>query len=166
MNSKPFVNLAEVPLRDFGNGEGFAAKLGRIGPLIGAKSLGCSLHVVPAGKKAFPRHAHHANEEMFLVLSGAGNYRVGDETYAIREGDVIAAPASNGDKAHQIVNTRQAELRYLAFSTRNDPDVVEYPDSGKFAVASMIPDDKGALGARVFFIGRLENSLGYFDGEK
>ena len=39
---------------------------------IGAQKLGCQLHVVPAGKKAFPRHAHHVNEEMFFVLSGEG----------------------------------------------------------------------------------------------
>jgi uncharacterized cupin superfamily protein len=167
MSTRPIVNLADVPPRDFGNGRGFAAKLGRVGPLIGAKRLGCQLHVVPAGKKAFPRHAHHANEEMFFILSGNGTYRVGAESFPIRANDVIAAPAGDGDTAHQIVNTGKDELRYLAFSTRDDPDVVEYPDSGKFAVASMIPDDKGLLGARVRFIGRRDaQSLDYFDGEE
>lgn len=165
--TRPIINLANVPLRSFGDDRTFAAKLGRVGPLIGAKRLGCQLHVVPAGKKAFPRHAHHANEEMFFVLSGAGTYRVGAESFPIRANDVIAAPAGCGETAHQIVNTGSDELRYLAFSTRNDPDVVEYPDSGKFAVASMVPDDKGLAGARVFFIGRMDAQLlGYFDGEE
>ena len=36
MNAKPIVNIADVPLRDGGNGKQFAAKLGRIGGLIGA----------------------------------------------------------------------------------------------------------------------------------
>jgi hypothetical protein len=63
--TKPVVNIADVPLREGGDGAGFVAKLGRVGPLVGAQKLGCQLHVVPAGKKAFPRHAHHANEEMF-----------------------------------------------------------------------------------------------------
>ncbi|MGH6836599.1 MAG: cupin domain-containing protein [Methylocella sp.] len=167
MSAQPIVNLADVPLRDFGNGRAFAARLGRVGHLIGARRLGCQLHIVPAGKKAYPRHAHHANEEMFLILSGEGTYRAGAESFSIRASDVIAAPAGAGETAHQIANTGKDELRYLAFSTRNDPDVVEYPDSGKFAVASMIPDDEGLLGARVRFIGhRNAQSLDYFDGEE
>lgn len=167
MRTRLIVNLADVPLRDHGDDRAFAAKLGRVGPLIGAKKLGCMMHIVPAGKKAFPRHAHHANEEMFFILSGAGTYRVGAESFPIRANDVIAAPAGDGETAHQIVNTGTDELRYLAISTRNDPDVVEYPNSGKFGLASMIPEDKGLLGARVLFIGRMDTpSLGYFDGEE
>lgn len=163
---KPVLNIDEVPLREMAHGDGFASRLGRIGPLIGAKKLGCQLHVVPAGKKAFPRHAHHVNEEMFFIVSGEGTYRAGDETFPIRSGDVIAAPPGDGSTAHQIVNTSDDELRYLGFSTRHDPEVVEYPDSGKFAVASMVPEDTGLRGARVAFIGRLENSIDYWDGEE
>jgi uncharacterized cupin superfamily protein len=121
MSTRSIVNLADVPLRDFGNGRAFAAKLGRVGPLIGARKLGCMLHIVPPGKKAFPRHAHHANEEMFFILSGEGTYRLGAESLPIRTNDLIAAPAGDGETAHQIVYTSGDELRYLAFSTPNDP---------------------------------------------
>jgi uncharacterized cupin superfamily protein len=165
-NSKmPIVNLADVPLRDLAHGEHFSAQLGRIGPLIGAKKLGCQLHIVPAGKKAFPFHAHHANEEMFLILEGEGICRFGAETYPVRAGDVIAAPAGDASVAHQIINSGAQELRYLCFSTRLDPDVVEYPDSGKLAVASMVPEDTGLRGARIAHIGRPGTSLDYWDGE-
>lgn len=163
---KPVINIADAQLRDGGDGKQFVAKLGRIGPLVGAKNLGCQLHVVPAGKKAFPRHAHHANEEMFFVLSGEGSYRLGGETFSIRAGDVIGAPAGDAATAHQIVNTGAAELRYLAFSTRLDPDVVEYPDSNKFSIASMVPTDGGPASAKLFHIARREGSLDYFDGEE
>jgi uncharacterized cupin superfamily protein len=163
---KPILNLADVPLRDGGNGKGFAARLGRIGPLIGAQKLGCMLHIVAAGQKAFPRHAHHTNEEMFFIVSGEGTYRLGEETFPIRAGDIVSAPAGDVSTAHQIVNISQGELRYLAFSTRLDPDVVEYPDSIKFAVASMVPPDKRLMGAKLMYIGRREGSLGYFDGEE
>jgi uncharacterized cupin superfamily protein len=163
---KPILNLADVPLRDGGNGKGFAARLGRIGPLIGAQKLGCMLHIVAAGQKAFPRHAHHTNEEMFFIVSGEGTYRLGEETFPIRAGDIVSAPAGDVSTAHQIVNISQGELRYLAFSTRLDPDVVEYPDSNKFAVASMVPPDKRLMGAKLMYIGRREGSLGYFDGEE
>jgi uncharacterized cupin superfamily protein len=164
--TKPVVNIADVPLREGGDGAGFVAKLGRVGPLVGAQKLGCQLHVVPAGKKAFPRHAHHANEEMFYVLSGEGTYRLGEATYPIRAGDVVSAPAGDAATAHQIVNSGPGELKYLGFSTRLDPDVLEYPDSNKFVVASMAPPDKGLLGAKLVYIGRREGSLGYFDGEE
>jgi uncharacterized cupin superfamily protein len=164
--TKPIVNIADVRLRDSGNGEQFVAKLGRIGAVIGAQKLGCQLHVVPAGKKAFPRHAHHANEEMFYVVSGEGTYRVGDEIFPIREGDVISSPAGEAWSAHQIVNTSDGELRYLAFSTRIDPDITEYPDSMKFAVASMIPPGQGMMAAKFSFLGRKDRPVDYFDGEE
>jgi uncharacterized cupin superfamily protein len=165
MTVKPVVNIADVPLRDGGNGGQFVAKLARIGDMIGASKLGGQLHIVPAGKRAFPRHAHHVNEEMFFVVGGEGTYRLGEETYPIREGDVISAPAGDVATAHQIVNTGEGELRYLAFSTRLDPEVVEFPDSNKFAVASMAPPDKPLFAAKLVYIGRRETSLDYFDGE-
>jgi len=164
--TKPIVNIADVPLRDGGNGEQFVAKLGRIGAVIGAHKLGCQLHVVPAGKKAFPRHAHHANEEMFFIVSGEGTYRAGDESFPIREGDVISAPAGDASSAHQIANTGGGELRYLAFSTRLDPDITEYPDSKKFAVASMIPPSGGMAAAKFSYLGRKDHPVDYFDGEE
>jgi uncharacterized cupin superfamily protein len=164
--TKPIVNIADVPLRDGGNGEQFVAKLGRIGAAIGAHKLGCQLHVVPASKKAFPRHAHHANEEMFYIVSGEGTYRVGDELFPVREGDVISAPAGDVSTAHQIVNTSGAELRYLAFSTRLDPDITEYPDSLKYAVASMIPPGGGMMSAKFSHVARKDHPVDYFDGEE
>ena len=162
----PILNIADAPLRDAGDGKGFAAKVGRIGPLIGAQKLGCMLHVVAAGQKAFPRHAHHVKEEMFFIVAGEGTYRLGEEKYPVKAGDLISAPPGDASTAHQIVNTSGEELRYLAFSTRLDPEVVEYPDSGKFAVTSMVPPDKGLLAAKLMYIGRRESSLGYFDGEE
>ena len=165
MIAKPVVNIADVPLRDGGNGAQFVAKLGRIGGMIGASKLGCQLHIVPAGKKAFPRHAHHVNEEMFFVVAGEGTYRLGEETFSVREGDVISAPAGDVSTAHQIVNTGAGELRYLAFSTRLDPEVLEFPDSSKFAVASMAPPGKELIAAKLIYIGRRETTLDYFDGE-
>lgn len=161
----PIVNINDVELKEFGNGAEFEARLGRIGPIIGAEQLGATLHVIPPGKKAFPKHAHHSNEEMILVLQGQGTYYRGCEHWEVSTGDIISAPAGNRDTAHQLVNSSQDELRYLCFSTRKDPEVVEYPDSGKFAVASMVPADGGYLAAQLVFIGRVGDSLDYFEGE-
>lgn len=162
----PIANIADIPLRVVGDGVNFKGQCGRIGAVIGAKKLGCQLHVVQAGEKAFPRHAHHANEEIFYIVSGTGTYRYGEQTSAIRAGDVISAPAGDLSTAHQILNTGDAELRYLAFSTRLDPDVVEYADSNKFMVASLIPEGGGLVSAGFKFIGRMDSAVDYWDGEK
>ena len=131
--SKPqrIVNIAELALQDGGNGKGFQAKLGRAGPLLGLKRLGCSLTVVPPGKRAWPFHRHHVTDELFYIVSGSGEVRLDDQTLAVRAGDLIASPA--GAEAHQIINTGASELRYLAISDINTVDIIEYPDSGKVA---------------------------------
>jgi uncharacterized cupin superfamily protein len=162
---KPVVNIADVPLLDRGHGEKFALKWGRIGPLVGAKGLGCALHVVPAGKRAFPYHAHHSNDEMFFILSGTGEYRFGETTYPIKAGDMLGAPPGGPEVAHQIINTGADEMRYLGFSTMLSPEAVDYPDSGKFAVWSR-PDPSGdPRKAGLRYIGRRDTTLDYWDGE-
>ena len=92
--SKPqrIVNIAGLALQDGGNGKGFQAKLGRAGPLLGLKRLGCSLTVVPPGKRAWPFHRHHVTDELFYIVSGSGEVRLDDQTQAVRAGDLIARP--------------------------------------------------------------------------
>lgn len=162
---KPIINVADVALRDIGNGGAFVGKAGRLGALVGMRQLGCQLIVLAPGKTAFPLHAHHVNEEMFVVLEGTGTYRNGAQRLQLRAGDVVAAPAGDGTSAHQIINTGETEMRYLAISTRLNIDVVEYPDSGKFAVASQIPEGGGMLSAPFQFIGRTKDGVDYYDGE-
>jgi uncharacterized cupin superfamily protein len=157
----PIVNIADVPLRDFGKGEKFAAKLARIAPMVGSTGLGCTLTVVPPGKRAFPFHRHHVIHEMFFVLSGTGEYRLGDKTHPLRAGDVIAAPA--GGAAHQIINTGSEDLRYLGLSTLGEVDVVDYPDSGKMAVAAGIKNADFTT-ATYRGMGRIA-AADYWDGE-
>ena len=158
---KPIVNIADVPLRDFGKGEKFSAKLARIAPVVGSTGLGCTLTVVPTGRRAFPFHRHHVIHEMFFILSGTGEYRLGNETHPLRAGDIIAAPA--GGEAHQIVNTGSEDLRYLGLSTLGEVDVVDYPDSGKMAVAAGIKNADFTT-ATYRGMGRIA-AADYWDGE-
>ncbi len=163
--ANPVTNIDAVKLMDFASPNGkFKARLGRIGPVIGAEKLGAMITVVEPGKIAFPFHVHHELEEMFYVIEGSGEYRFGEEKYSIRAGDVLAAPTGGPERAHQIINTGDKILKYLAISTIGEPDVVEYPDSGKFLVYSQ--SEKGnPQSARIRFIGRTDMSIGYFDGE-
>jgi uncharacterized cupin superfamily protein len=161
----PILNLSEIPLTDHGYDPDFAAKLGQFGPLIGMKQLGCRLVIVPPGKKAWPYHAHHVNEELFIILGGSGTLRLGGAEHPVKAGDVIACPAGGPETAHQLVNTGEAELRYLAISTMMSPEVCEYPDSGKFTVISGSAPGGDKSKRRTWYVGRAENSLDYWDGE-
>jgi len=155
------INIDELPLADTGNGVQFMAKIGRAGPQIGSIGLGCTLTVVPAGKAAFPFHRHHVVHELFYILSGTGEYRIGDRRLALRTGDMIAAPA--GEEAHQIVNTSGSELRFLALSTLGEVDIVEYPDSGKVAAAAGIKN-ADLRTANFKALGRI-TPADYYEGE-
>ena len=163
--TKLIVNIDELQMRATKKGGRFAVSAGRIGGVVGMKDLGAQYIVVPPGKSAFPFHAHRNNEEMFIILAGTGEYRHGDKTYPMRAGDVISAPAGDASTAHQITNTGSADLRYFAISTRHDPDILEYPDSGKWLVASGIPAGGGMMGASFVMQGREKPLLDYWDGE-
>jgi uncharacterized cupin superfamily protein len=161
---KPIINIADASYADRGNGKQFVAKIARVGPQLGLKGLGCSVHVVPPGKKAFPFHRHHVMDELFYIVSGSGQYRYGDETLTVRAGDLVGAPA--GAKAHQLINTGSEDLRYLGISgngTENSVEVVDYPDSKKIGIAAGVKnaDFKSATYSAM---GRV-TPADYFDGE-
>jgi uncharacterized cupin superfamily protein len=125
------VNLDELELEHFEQGERFECNGRRVGPLLGAKDLGYSYDVVPPGKRSCPFHSHRGEEEMFFIVQGTGTLRYGSETRTIRAGDVICCPTGGPETAHQIVNDSAAELAYLSISTKRATEVCEYPDSGK-----------------------------------
>jgi uncharacterized cupin superfamily protein len=155
------VNPTDLPLELFSHGDRFAVQVGEVAQALGLKRLGCMLHVVPSGKAAFPFHRHHVSDEIFLILSGSGEYRVGDRRLPVKTGDCVGAPA--GGEAHQIINTGREELRYLGFSNNADFEVVEYPDSGKISVrAGLTSGDPDTASFRVR--GRLA-AADYWDGE-
>ena len=102
---------------------------------------------------------------MFFVLQGTGELRIGENTYPIRVGDVIACPAGGKETAHQIFNSGTEELRYLAVSTKLSPELVEYPNSGKFGVLAELPASADGKPQRFIFVGRERQSLNYWEGE-
>ena len=165
---RPIVNIAEVELQprppEYAPkgpaAERFSGtRMGMVARRIGAQKLGYSIIAIAPGKRAYPFHSHHVNEEMFYILEGSGEVRIGDAVYPIRAGDFIACPVGGKELAHQIVNSGDTELKYLGVSTNLEPDVCEYPDSGKI----------GVLGSRVRFVGREKDggqgADAYWEGE-
>lgn len=103
-----------------------------------------------------PRERFHREPAYDSMVGGVteGTLRVAGELLTIRAGDVICIPCGP-EFPHHIINTSDAELKYLSISTQDRPEVCEYPDSGKIAVFSKGPA----------FIQRRDNSLDYWDGE-
>lgn len=145
--------------------EGYRARFAAIGERLGSRMLGYSLIETEPGCRASPLHNHRCNEEMFLILDGEGVVRVGPERFSIRSGDIIACPPGGPETAHQIENTSDRPLRYLAISTMVEPDVIDYPDSSKFLVKGHLPAGDGTRNEPFRFIGRQDTSLDYWDGE-
>ena len=130
---------------------------------IGAEKLGYAVIRLRPGKRAWPYHAHYVIEEMFYVISGDGTLRHADEEYPIRAGDFIASPA-DPNQPHQIINTSDEELVYMALSSEAHTDVFVYPDSGKYGAWHGDPTDPRAPGSFKVFA-RMETAVDYWDGE-
>jgi uncharacterized cupin superfamily protein len=134
-----------------------------IGPRVKgavARKLGAGIDILPPGKRACPYHFHYAQEEMFVILEGRGTLRVAGQMIPIAAGDVIDIPPGP-EYPHQIINTSDAPLKYLSISTQEQPEVCEYPDSGKYLAYSR---PRGPLldGGRMH---RPDTDLDYWDGE-
>jgi len=160
---KPIVNLDELEYSEFGKGDRFGAKRASVSSRIGAKKLGYSVVRLQPGKRAWPYHSHHVNEEMFYVLEGSGTLRHANEEYPIRAGDFICSPP-DPQQPHQIVNTSDEELSYIALGTEEPTDVFLYPDSGKYGVWHGTARDLKAPDSFLVFA-RKESAVDYWDGE-
>ncbi|MEO0426256.1 MAG: cupin domain-containing protein [Pseudomonadota bacterium] len=166
-DAKPVIALGEAsgfPLSPPGGSDRFGATVAPLGKALGLTRLGAMVCTIEPGKRAFPFHNHLANDELFVILEGAGEVRFGDAVHAVKAGDLIGCPKGGPETAHQIVNTGDAALRYLGVSSWQDPDVVEYPDSGKFATIAIAPG-QDFFSAHLNFVGKREDGRDYWEGE-
>lgn len=173
---KPLMNLSDVEMKRRSAEDGppsgahrtYGLSRGSVGSHIGAELLGYNISSLPPGCRGYPRHNHHVNEEMFLILSGEGELIVGEQIYPVTTNDIIACPPGGPETAHQLVNTGKEELKFLAVSTQLSPEFVEYPDSGKFGVYARRNERAGAGESkpeRFSFLGREGEGCDYWDGE-
>jgi uncharacterized cupin superfamily protein len=147
-------NFDSVPRRRFERQPLYDSMCAALAEGTAARKLGAAIDVVPPGSRSCPYHFHRAQEEMFIVLEGSGTLRVAGEMLPIGAGDVVFVPPGP-EYPHHILNTSDAPLKYLSISTQEEPEVCEYPDSGKVAAY-----DHGDV-----LIHRRSASLDYWDGE-
>lgn len=169
---KPIVNIADIAadpdhLHVRERRGSFEATLALVGKALGTKKIGINLTMVPPRSKAFPRHFHYSNDEMFVVIEGSGVLHYGEDSFPISPMDVINIEAGTGIP-FQIENSSNAELKYLALSTLDPTDVFVYPDSNKMGVmangAPFRDLSAGGLARLTKFI-HAEETAGYYDRE-
>jgi uncharacterized cupin superfamily protein len=143
------VNLADVEPHRVEHG-----RVARVRRNLGvaAHSVGTGIQhvVVDPGAYAAPLHCHSAEEEIFVVLDGAGVLVLDDDETPVRPGHVVSRPAATG-VAHAF-RAGSEGLIYLAYGTREPNDVCWYPRSRKISWRG------------VGVIARVE-PLDYWDGE-
>jgi len=161
----PILNIDEVPLEEWRHGARYQARMAQVGKRLGAKKLGYRIVVLPPGKVAWPAHAHLVNEEMFFIVEGTGSLRLGDQSWPVKAGDVVAVPPGP-DTPHQIINDSDVDLKYLCVSTMEEPDIVMMPDSGKVNIMAGSPPggDKSARTLSVCLL--LDAAVDYWEGEE
>jgi uncharacterized cupin superfamily protein len=109
---------------------------------------------VPPGKPNFPYHAHSAQWELYLVISGKGIVRHKDGRSEVVPGDAfIFGP----DEPHQIINSGEEDLVYYVIADNPIGESGYYPDSGKWKV------NKSSAADRVVIKGQ---ETDYFDSEE
>ncbi len=132
----------------------------RLGRRLGSQKLGASVYVLSPGQRSFPYHFHHANEEMLIVLEGEVVIRTPEGESHARTGDAMAFPADESG-AHQVINESDHPARILMISTMIEPEIAEYPDSGKIGVFAGVAPGAAGDGLQKFLDGTAE--VPYFD---
>ena len=110
-----------------------------VGKAAGAKELGASVHELLPGSTGFHLHAHYGMEELFVVLSGRPTLRTGGGAEEqLAPGDVVSMPRGI-EGLHTFANPTDEPALVLAISTMPVPEVIVYPELGKFGVATRNP---------------------------
>ncbi|MGI9290361.1 MAG: cupin domain-containing protein [Gammaproteobacteria bacterium] len=155
-------NVLNDEWRESSHGEKFQHGHIALTDLRDGHDLGCGAFRVKPGKRAFPKHAHLANDEAIYIVSGQGSLTVGDETAVVEAGDFILLP-KGADNAHVLINDSNEDIVYLCMSTMNAPEVVHYPDSGKLGVLESARQWGGENSISGFY---KFQQAGYYDGEE
>ena len=113
---------------------------------------------IPKGKALCPYHAHAAESELYLVLSGRGNVRDKDGITEVGPGDAFFFQPG---EAHQLSNSGDEDFVYYVIADNprsggKTGDSCYYPDSGKWAVTTDGDEEIIVKGSET----------DYFDGEE
>jgi uncharacterized cupin superfamily protein len=93
-----------------------------------------TFYALPPKQTNYPYHYHTGMEEAFYIISGTAILKSPEGESEVKEGDVIVMPA-NKNGAHQLYNPSETEtVHYLDIDTASAPEVVFFPETGKFRI--------------------------------
>ena len=144
------VALADVGAQELHRGRNVRRIRRDLGRAAHSRRSGLQHVTIEPGARNAVRHCHSVEEELFVVLEGAGAVLLGDERHPVWSGSVVARPPATG-VAHAF-EAGDDGMTLLAYGTRDPSDMCWYPDSSKVSFR----------GLRV--IARVE-ALDYWDGE-
>jgi uncharacterized cupin superfamily protein len=112
------------PLDD--GAEVFLSPLSRI---TGLERAGVNLVRVPPGRRAFPLHRHHVEEEWVYVVSGIAEVRLDAERRRLGPGGFAVFPP--GGPAHAVENPSANAYLVCLMGGENAPgEIVDFPEAG------------------------------------
>lgn len=132
----PVATLSRLPLTRKERPSGDSAHETNVSEALKLTMLGASYFEVQPGEAAFPFHVHYCEDEILFIVAGSGAYRFGADTYAVKAGDMLSAPAGGAEYAHQLRNDSNEVLKYFCVSNLPDINVGEQPDIGQIGISS------------------------------
>ncbi len=126
---------------DWDEGEDWSGGGGNSKRLPRADRLGATVYEIGPGNFV-PYHFHHASEEMLIVLEGEMTMKTEEGERLVRRGEVVIFPVGPAG-AHGFRNDGEGRCRYIVASSRQQPEVAEYPELGQITVQGPSPSQTG-----------------------
>jgi uncharacterized cupin superfamily protein len=129
-SSRPpnIVNVDECEAAEWGD-EQIGGTTYALGATAGSVRTGLKLDAIPKGRLNAPPHCHAAEEEVFVVLGGAGHCLLGEDELPVRRGHVVSRPAGTG--VPHTFRAGSGGLELLCYGTREPNDILYFPREGK-----------------------------------
>jgi uncharacterized cupin superfamily protein len=136
MTAPRIVNLADLSWRRWARSNRIALEFKDPARHLGSTISGLRIERLAPGKQASPLHRHLLQEELFLILSGTGILRHGDQEIPVKPGDFIVYPPAD-PAPHTFVNNGSEPLEFIAAGNRLPYEVCEYPEEGTVYVEAL-----------------------------
>ena len=104
-----FGSMSEIAKRE--NGKAF------LHDALNLTSCEVSINVVPTGFKVPFNHLHHQNEEVYIILSGAGIITVDGEQIPVVAGSAVRVATG---AVRTIENTGSGEMQFICIQAREN----------------------------------------------
>jgi uncharacterized cupin superfamily protein len=111
------------------------ARVRALGAAAGSVAAGLNHVVLAPGARGTPPHCHTLEEEVYVVLDGAGTLTLDGAEHPLVPGDVVARPPATGVCHH--LSAGPQGMTYLVYGTRQGGDAVRYPEAGTIALRGL-----------------------------